>query len=422
MEAPLQVLPNFSLNAVSTSPGTSDSSTPPSLSDSLQCSMSDPLQGSMSESFQSALHGPIPDIRAQGHNGDNTDAVFPPYENTREEGSWLKNLAEFSGRKSIGLQLPYTSPASACGNTGDLTGSLATSTALSLPGHAYPYPQQQSYSGIFPHARNQVFPGPDLNRLTQGHISPQPTGSTSSNSSGSSSPFARGDVFESTARNDSTWKHFDASTNGFRAAPIHTECFSYETNHNPQVPLGWKADTCDPRGIVGEQGRDDSRTRANGYRGTIMPLPSHSPTLSDISGSSASGERGEAVSGTGTGRPDFRPAMSSYGSVPGESKCVDGARDAPSEFVYKLKKKSGNGNGEEILGMGLEDVDERAVRVHLSLQTLGFWLIQLCHRSWSSRVVRIPNQRGCCDDNVSIVGHGATCLHGVEASCRSAIL
>jgi hypothetical protein len=324
--------------------------------------MSDPLHGPFPESFQSALHGPNPDIHTAPEHVDAADGMLRPFGNAREEGMWLRTMDEFSCNKPLGLQLPYPLTS---GPSTNQPSSLAPTTTFPPQKSAYLY-DQQSYSNIFPHGNGQTYLGSEMTStsLKPGQLSPPPTASTASTSSGSSSPFT-GDVFDKSSPNDGTWKHLDSHVTGYPySAPAHSEQFSYKTAQIlPRPAQDWNGDTCDPRGIVAKHEREKYRPYGSPYNEGVNHMPSHSPALSDMSGSSASADHGEAADRSGRGRP-CRPGfggMSPYGSVPVTSKDIGtGARPGA---VYRVRKKpSGPGAEGEKLGMGLEDVDERAVR------------------------------------------------------------
>ncbi|KAF8578169.1 hypothetical protein K439DRAFT_498636 [Ramaria rubella] len=349
-QPPLQGLPqNLAFGSVSASPETSDSATPPSLTDSLQSAISDPMHPT-SESFQSALHGPGPDV----HDPSN---MFRPY--ARDDELWPKGLPDYGPTKPGGLGLPYPSFPLGFNPTigGSISESLAATNTLPLPG-SYTYPQHGSFPDMF--ARPPAFEHHStLFRPSQ--LSPPPTASTSSTSSGSSSPFMRGDAFEHAAHNDmydhsGTWKQYSSNTGAYPSRPSQP----YDPLHPPRGGQEWHTATCDPRGITAE----DPHVRSAGYGDPIIPHPSHSPALSDHSASS-SGRQGNMEERRGNGRsrcPEQDPGEGFHGMSKGLGLVPStGSGERPA--IYKIKKKPGvgPGTGEEMLGMGLEDVDERAV-------------------------------------------------------------
>ncbi|KAF8507715.1 hypothetical protein JB92DRAFT_2832683 [Gautieria morchelliformis] len=359
-QAQLHGLQNFSFNSTSVSLDTRVSVSP--LPDTLQSSMSDPLHAPFPESFQNALHGPRIDIRtAPEHVVDAPDGMLRPFGNAREEGTWRRTMDEFGCNKPLGLQLPYPLTGGASTN---MPSSLAPTTTFPLQENAYLY-QQRPYSGIFPHRNGQTFSGSEMTStfLKPVRLSPPPTASTASTSSGSSSPFTR-DVFNNSPPNDSTWKPVDANLIGYTyPAPTHCDQFSYKTAQAiPRPAQDWNGETCDPRGIIGKHEREKYRTYGSPYNEAVIPLPRHSPALSDMSGSSASGDYGEAAGRSGRGGPhrsDFETGLSPYCAVPMGSK--DAGIGVRTGVVYRIRKPSGSGAEDEMLGMGLEDVDERAL-------------------------------------------------------------
>lgn len=124
--------------------------------------------------------------------------------------------------------------------------------------------------------------------------------------------------------------------------------------------------TCDPRGIIGKRERSASRMQGPARGDTMIPIPSHSPAISDLSGSSASGEHGEGA-GRQSCHNEFGTGMIPIGLVPIPSKDGSGT-DARTGMAQRAKKSE-----EDFLGMGLDDVDERAVCVCLDAWTLDVY-------------------------------------------------
>lgn len=129
---------------------------------------------------------------------------------------------------------------------------------------------------------------------------------------------------------------------------------------------------------MGELERGEFHAHGNGYRDARIPIPSHSPALSDLSGSSGSGEpAGEAAVGSGNGRlrrADIVSRPCPYPLVPSSKGAVGGtAARSGSGMMYKIKKKPGGvGSEGQVLGMGLEDVDEHAVSMPLCFIYVGY--------------------------------------------------
>ena len=161
----------------------------------------------------------------------------------------------------------------------------------------------------------------------------------------------------------------------------------------PQQGEAWATATCDPRGITGARGGGADRAWEGQVALTMPAPPSQAPGFAQTNPSPAfSGlppRNGAVKRGRGRARrPDAQGRAESFYAAP---RTLSGG----GPYVLgKTKKKSvaaGGADAEEVLGMGLEDIDERMVRAVLPFVACGSSDVS----SWSSRPARTRSRRGC---------------------------
>jgi len=309
------------------SPPTSESATPPSLSSSLQSSGHESFppyyQSSLSDQGQH-LHLP---------NSHSYQETFTPQSLSRGEETWPRDYNKIGGANKVngafpalglgiginpGLGLPKTLPPTSV-------------HASNRHGNGFNFSSQALHDTVT-HMNPSGFSG-------SGHFSPPQTASTSSASSGSSSPSLRGEMYDR-----GNWKY----------PPNATQYGTLSSQPSTQ-PMDWQS-TCDPRGICHERDMHGMLP--------IQPPHPHSQSPDDSDGSEhrdLSNDGGKRIK-MRSRRIESGPYDWGHGHRHGLAKSMLIGSGANVDMIYRIHPSMSAGPGvkkkEEMLGMGLEDINE----------------------------------------------------------------